>query len=468
MKNKKIKLFSLLGTLTTITILSSSLVCQKTQNIPSTIIQTNDELSSVTTASTNALTIDASEVFDGQNITGQLTYVRDYPAVAIKITGNEGFGGKDLTFKSSVAIDDPEQKLKIEIGNAAFKDCLGISGSLKISSGVISLDSHAFAGCSNISSVTFENTYNAFSSIGSFAFAWCNNLSSINFINSDIHNISDSAFAYNSSLTTVDLSQSNIWSIESDAFGSCNSLTEIILPSQLTTIGDYIIQDSKVQSIIIPSTVSSIAAHAFAYAPITKCEVDENSEYYQMTKVSNGYILVSLQDNISGKWNGEQPVGCLAYGQFNLTNYDLTNMYTLVGESKEGPFYGCAGVSSVYLSNQLPDDFIQAFAGCQSLKEVYLPFTTESELEHYKNSFLFTTSPNLKTVYVPKGSENIYEEFKTNLGIEDISIIGTNKFNSNNNLALGLGLGLGLGIPLLVGVIGGTIYGVKKHKSKKA
>ena len=118
-------------------------------------------------------------------------------------TGETRLGGYDITAMTSA-----------EIG-----DC------------VTTIDSGAFSGCTNLTSVTIPS---GVTNIGSYGFYNCG-LNSLN-LPSDITVIEHHAFAYNSNLSNVTIPNS-VTTIGIQAFANCGGLTSVTIGSGVTDIG---------------------------------------------------------------------------------------------------------------------------------------------------------------------------------------------------------------------------------------
>ena len=199
------------------------------------------------------------------------------------------------------------------IGNAAFRD--SSVSSVTIPASVTEIGANAFAGCTNLTSVTYGGDWSnltiqsgnpavqdaANEQLFDFAFTPDNTAVIVNnykckgtaadvtipsrykgkpvtmidhaaFHNSavtsvtipdSVTSIHDSAFAYCSSLTNISIPNS-VTAIGSFAFEGCTKLESITLPSSLLTISEFLFYDcSQLTTIHIPDSVSSIRQYAF-------------------------------------------------------------------------------------------------------------------------------------------------------------------------------------------------------------
>ena len=99
-------------------------------------------------------------------------------------------------------------------------------------------------------------------SIDEYAFAECNNLKKVSLPNVSV--ISDNSFQGDKSLTEVSIPKAT--KISGMAFYNCKELSSITLPDTLTYIGMYTFAyDTKITSIFIPLSVTTIKGDAFEY-----------------------------------------------------------------------------------------------------------------------------------------------------------------------------------------------------------
>lgn len=229
------------------------------------------------------------------------------------------------------------------IGNAAFRDSSVTS--VTIPASVTEIGSNAFAGCTNLTSVTYGGDWSkltiqsgnpavedaANEQLFDFEFilnntavtvtrykgtaadvtipsrykgkpvtvidpvAFCNNsaVTSVT-IPDSVTAIPDYAFGYCSQLTNISIPNS-VTFIGFSAFNSCTSLKSITLPSSLSTIQSYAFYNCEnLKTIRIPVSVTSIGNYAFDVCPSlmtvtypgSKTQWDDN-----ITKGSNNDVL---------------------------------------------------------------------------------------------------------------------------------------------------------------------------------
>ena len=158
------------------------------------------------------------------------------------------------------------------IGKSAFEGCSGLT-SLTLPAGITSIGGFTFYGCSGLTSLTLHD---GITSIGEGEFSGCSGLTSLT-LPSSISEIGDVAFFGCSGLTSLTL-HDGITSIGEGAFSECTGLKEVRfcindnLDTYLTKGHPYIdvdcgikyyINDKEITSIVIPSSVTSLGDYAF-------------------------------------------------------------------------------------------------------------------------------------------------------------------------------------------------------------
>ena len=157
------------------------------------------------------------------------------------------------------------------IGFYAFGDCSGLTD-LTISNGVATISSLAFYNCSGLTSLTIPASV---TDIGYWTFGDCSGLTDMTILNPDAV-IGDSDYdvflGCASSLVIHGYSGSSAETYAAAAGIAFESLTpepDFFLPSGLTVIESEAFAGIAAQAVVIPDTVTSIAADAFAGSQVT-------------------------------------------------------------------------------------------------------------------------------------------------------------------------------------------------------
>ena len=131
--------------------------------------------------------------------------------------------------------------------------------SVVIESGVTSICSGAFHGCTVLTSVTIPGSV---TDIGGSAFEGCTGLTRV-VLPHGVTSIGMYAFDRCSALTDVTIPNS-VTMIGDGAFYGCTGLANVTIPDGVTSIGDYTFEDcSSLTSVTIPDSVTSIGYRAF-------------------------------------------------------------------------------------------------------------------------------------------------------------------------------------------------------------
>lgn len=131
---------------------------------------------------------------------------------------------------------------------------------------VVSIGSHAFYGCSKLTSVTIPSSV---SSIAEYAFGDCKGLVSVT-IPDSVTSLGENVFVRCYGLKSVRIGN-RVTSIENSAFHHCTSLTSVVIGNRVTNINEKAFSDcTSLTSLTIPNNVTSIAENAFSYCTALK------------------------------------------------------------------------------------------------------------------------------------------------------------------------------------------------------
>ena len=214
------------------------------------------------------------------------------------------------------------------IGLWAFEGCSGLT-SLIIPSSVTSIERSAFKDCSGLTSLTIPSSV---TEIGKSVFEGCSGLTSLT-IPSSVTEIGESAFEGCSGLTSLTI-PSSVTSIERSAFKGCSGLTSLIIPSSVTSIGSYVFENcSGLTSITIPSSVTEIGGAAFKGCSSLinlYYKIDEKIETY----LRYGHLYINVKCGIEYYLNDKKitsvaiPSTITKLGEYAFQNCrDLTSVY---------------------------------------------------------------------------------------------------------------------------------------------
>ncbi|MBQ8687081.1 MAG: leucine-rich repeat protein [Ruminococcus sp.] len=306
---------------------------------------------------------------------------------------------------------------------------------------ISSIAEGAFAGCTELQSVTIPNN-DTIQSMGAYTFAECTSLKKVALPDS-ITEIPIGAFAYCTSLEQVTFGD-RVVSIGDEAFRSCTALTEIMLPDTMTEMGDFVFyMCTGLTKLEIPESLTALGAYSFTgcvgmesfHIPatleslgdgpflgcmaLTDITVDEDHPNY---KVEDG-ILYSKDGSVLYFYPPSRtdatfqvPAGVvdLYDGAFfqctNLQYVEFPEGLTTIGA---GTFDYCSGLTAVVIPESVTSIMSTAFADCTALERVTFvgaDDATEGEGEALTiGDHAFYACENLMEVILPKRVAGIGE-----------------------------------------------------------
>ena len=187
-----------------------------------------------------------------------------------------------------------------QIGECAFAGCTNLT-SVTIPNSVRYIENQAFAGCTNLTSVTIPNSVMM---IGNRAFELCRSLTSVT-IPGFVKTIEYATFSRCSALTSITI-PNGVTTIGPGAFGACTSLTSITIPEGVTSLESAAFSNcSSLTSITIPSTVTRIGMGVFGFMDLE-------------------YVVSLIQDpfDLSNDW---------VVPQFTSNTFENATLYVPVG-----------------------------------------------------------------------------------------------------------------------------------------
>lgn len=265
--------------------------------------------------------------------------------ISDSITGfNWDFWNKLKTSKNSLE--------HIVFGNGIAEIGSGLQGFTKLKTVqlgeyVNSINSWAFKNCVSLETINIPDSVTI---IEDSTFMGCESLQTI-ILPDNLQEIRYRAFYGCSSLVSINIPES-VTQIREYAFQKCSSLTSITIPPLITQIGDCVFQDcSSLTSIEIPEAVSSISVSAFmGCSSLESIVVDSNNSVYDSREDCNAIILTSENSIVCGCKTTTIPDSVERIGQ--------------------NAFYGCTGLTQLYIPAQITFIGNEAFSYCKNIESI--------------------------------------------------------------------------------------------------
>lgn len=264
-------------------------------------------------------------------------------------------------------------------GNNVFTNTTNLQQAFVIPEGVTDIGEHCFNN-SGVTSITIPSSFRYFSGQPETkrdVFASCQLLTQFISNNSTYTTLNNGrllvtgdtiiAAAMGGRTSYSIPSNSSITTIGECAFEGLINLQSVTIPSNITTISRYAFAQSGLTSISIPSGVIRIYDHVFyACANTVSISVAAANQYYDSRDNCNAIIA---KVNIY-KTDGET----ILYSKDTLVvgckNTVIPSTVKSIGENS---FMGCYGLSSITIPNGIERISKQAFSECSTLNNVVVP-----------------------------------------------------------------------------------------------
>ena len=335
----------------------------------------------ITSNTTDSRTVMVTHPYIGQNYfiypysggtkpTGDLIipYFVEYNGISYSVTALDELAFKSCNSLTSVVIPASVQT----IGRYSFAECTGLTA-VTISTSVTSISTDVFNGCSNLVTVNFNATN--CSSVGSNTWSGCTKFTTLNLGNTVIRT-PDYGFQGANKITVVTL-PNNLTTIGDYCFDGCTDLASVTCgnASNLDAVGNYAFQNcSSLASINLPNTLNSIGNGAFSGCSQLMSTTDKQLLPNALTSIGDyafqnastmAYIRIPSTLTSLGK---DAFKNCTS---LNTVDYEASNC-TFSGTQAEPPFFGCSGLTTINVSDnvtQIPD---YCFKDCYALTNLTL------------------------------------------------------------------------------------------------
>lgn len=249
------------------------------------------------------------------------------------------------------------------IGNEAFRFCSSLR-SVSMPVALKSVGNYAFAA-TGLESVEVPDGC----VIGKGVFEHCGQLAKASLLGS-LTSIPEYTFSECKSLKEVVL-PNGCSSIKNRAFSGCRLLESFVLPSSVTYIGDFAFNWTGIKSINIPKSVAYLGEAAFWGTPLEELQFEDGccitrleESTFGATKISS----VTIPSSVSSIRGGAFKDCC------NLTSVSFqANSILREFSDGEGAFKGCTALNKVELPGTTEILGAYTFQDCISLKEIVLP-----------------------------------------------------------------------------------------------
>ena len=278
-----------------------------------------------------------------------------------------------------------------KIGSHAFDGCTGLS-SVALPSGVTTIENNGFSSCYSLQSVSLPIglTY-----MGNYAFAGCSSLQSI-ILPEGLTSLGSYVFSNCTSLQSI-VVPGSLQSLPYEAFSYCSGLQSVTLQEGLMYIGSRAFIDcSSLQTVSLPNSVTSIDCDVFNGCSSLTQPIYNNKLFARLPMSYAG--AYTIPDNI-------ERICCTALHECNrLTSINCPPSVKSIGNYA---FYSCDSLQSVTMPDSLNTLSTGAFEYCRSLTSINVP-NMVTIIEPYT----FHGCQNLQTVTLPDNLNSIgYQAF---------------------------------------------------------
>lgn len=306
----------------------------------------------------------------------------------------------------------------VNMGSGAFERCFKLK-SVSFSANLTDISGAAFSHCTNLQYITLPTRV---TSIGASAFSYCSNLSHIDM--SNVSRIDEWAFEGCRSLTSIDFPPTLKY-VHNWAFRDATNLTRIAISDlskfcKITSDRDRIpyqgeysrpslyINDMQLTDIVIPEGTTSIADWSlFAWCSGLRSVIIPDSVTY-VGKYA--FRSTDLESVVMG--NGVDEIGDMAfYGCTKLTNVVMRSGVKRIGNNcfQDGRF------KEFTIGSNVEKIGSNVFNGCSELETIIFPSTVTNIGSHIFSACFKLSAIYLPTNYTGNTSKTIGSTFESKI-----------------------------------------------------
>jgi len=268
------------------------------------------------------------------------------------------------------------------IGKKAFANHTALT-SVTISSGIKTLSESVFYECTNLTRVNIPKTV---TTIGDKSFLKCEKLTTITVASTNTNFSAVDGVLFNKKRTTLlqypsgksgitYAIPSTVTAIGDHAFAYSNNLTSMTVPSGVTSIGRYAFYYcSNLASVSIPSSVTSVGNYAFY-----RCS-DLTSLVIPSGVTTIGTYAFCYCTGLTSITIPKSVTNIGYYAFYHCVKLRSVSLPSSLAVIQQDTFSGCTGLTSVVLPKSVTSIGKNAFADCTALRNVWYVGTSKSKI----------------------------------------------------------------------------------------
>ena len=295
------------------------------------------------------------------------------------------------------------------IGFRAFKECINLEN-VTIPDSVKTIDTGAFARCYKLKKIKIPDSVQ---SLGNGTFYKCINLTQVNIPNG-VKTIPGWVHAQGYADETVAVG----------CFADCRSIKNIIIPSTVSTIGEYAFSGcTSLSSVFIGSGVKELDKRGFSGCDsLAEITVDEKNANYSSL---DGVLFNKDKTNVIICPNGKKGTYSLPNKVTKISSYAFCNCSGLtsvtipnsVTSIEDYAFDDCTGLTNIAIPNSVTSIGYSAFSGCTGLTSVTIPNSVTSI-----GNYAFSQCSGLTNVSISNKVTSLSYTFKDCTKLTSITI----------------------------------------------